>query len=84
VLQVVSTILSDARALYGPVTPSNMAVLPTITPLPTATSSSPAKNTPSKLSRFLRYVEEHEGMKDAPMLEDMLSERGYNGRNRQE
>lgn len=78
-LQVVSTILSDARALYapGPVTPSNMAVLPTITPLPTAVSSSPAKNTPTKLSRFLQYVEEHEGMKGATMWEDMLSERGY-------
>jgi hypothetical protein len=76
-LQVFSTILSDARAIYAPVTPSNTAVLPTITPLPTAVSSSPAKNTPTKLSRFLRYVEEHEGMKDAPMLEDVLSERGY-------
>jgi hypothetical protein len=76
-LQVFSTILSDARALYAPVTPSNMAVLPTTTPLPTAISSSPAKNTPTKLSRFLRYVEEHEGMKDARNLEDKLSERGY-------
>lgn len=76
-LQVVSTILSDARALYAPVTPSNMAVPPTTTPFPTAVSSSPAKNTPTKLSRFLRYVEEHEGIKDARMFEDMLSERGY-------
>lgn len=74
-LQVVSSILSDARALYAPVTPSNTAVPPT--PFPAAISSSPAKNTPTKLSRFLRYVEEHEGMKDAQMLEDILSERGY-------
>ena len=79
-LQVFSTILSDARALYVPAsaaTPSKMAVLPTTTPLPSAVSSSPAKNTPTKLSRFLRYVEEHEGIKNAPMFEDVLSERGY-------
>ena len=59
---------SDARVLYVSATPSKMAVPPTTTPLPTAISSSPAKNTPAKLSRFLQYVEEHEGIKDAPMF----------------
>ena len=63
-----SSLFSDARVLYVSATPSKMAVPPTTTPLPTAISSSPAKNTPTKLSRFLQYVEEHEGIKDVLMF----------------
>jgi len=78
VLQTFSSIISDARAiLTGNVaaTPSNAAANPPSTPAPVP--SSPAKNTPTKLLRFLKYVEEHEGIQDAPMFEDALAEKGY-------
>ncbi|KAF8810644.1 hypothetical protein BYT27DRAFT_7209245 [Phlegmacium glaucopus] len=81
-LHVFSSILSDARALFVPnipTTPSNSTVSLANPPsaLTSAISISPAKNTPTKLSHFLRYVEEHEGIKDAQMFEDVLSEKGY-------
>ncbi|KDR66659.1 hypothetical protein GALMADRAFT_216875 [Galerina marginata CBS 339.88] len=78
-LQAFSSILSDARALFVPGTPSNavVAALPA-TPLPSAAvPNSPAKNTPTKLARFLKYVEENEGIRDARGLEAIFSENGY-------
>ncbi|KAF8799455.1 hypothetical protein BYT27DRAFT_7223729 [Phlegmacium glaucopus] len=78
-LQTFSSILSNARALLVPGTPSNTIVtaLPA-TPLPSeVVPDSPAKNTPTKLARFLRYVEENEGIRDARRLEESFAENGY-------
>jgi len=78
-LQTFSSILSDAHALLVPGAPSNPVVtaLP-VTPLPPATvPDSPAKNTPTKLTRFLRYVEEKEGIRDARGLEQTFADNGY-------
>lgn len=49
-----------------------------VTPLPpAAVPDSPAKNTPTKLTRFLRYVEEKEGIRDARGLEQTFADNGY-------
>ncbi|KIK02604.1 hypothetical protein K443DRAFT_37385, partial [Laccaria amethystina LaAM-08-1] len=78
-LQTFSSILSDARTLLVPDAPSNPVItaLP-VTPLPpAAVPDSPAKNTPTKLRRFLRYVEEKEGIQDARGLEQTFANNGY-------
>ena len=78
-LQTFSSILSDARALLVPSAPSNPVItaLP-ITPLPSAAvPDSPAKNTPTKLTHFLQYVEEKEGIQDACGLEQTFADNGY-------
>jgi len=74
-LQTFLSILSD----LVPGAPSNPVVtaLP-VTPLPpAAVPDSPAKNTPTKLTRFLRYVEEKEGIWDAHGLEQTFADNGY-------
>jgi len=84
-LQTLSSLFSDARVVLGqtlniPTTPWNTTTL-TVNPpstLTTVVSSSPApKNTPSKLPRFLQYVQEHEGVQNALMFEFALKEKGF-------
>ena len=78
-LQTFSSILSDVCALLVPGAPSNPVItaLP-ITPLhPATVPDSPAKNTPTKLTHFLQYVEEKEGIRDARGLEQTFTDNGY-------
>ena len=49
-----------------------------VTPLsPAAVPDTPSKNTPTKLTCFLLYVEEKEGIQDARGLEQTLADNGY-------
>ena len=75
----VSSILHDVRLLIAGNTPTSASVAPA-TPAPAApavVASSPAKNTPSKLHRFLRFAEEKLGVKDATSREFSLAAQGY-------
>jgi hypothetical protein len=88
ILHAISSMLSDARVVMGhqldSTTPSNptaaTALLVSNPPsslAATVISSSPPKNSPTKLPRFLQYAEEHEGIANATMFEYSLSEKGF-------
>lgn len=81
-LQTVSSILQDARVLFGrdhvsgnppcPVTPSNAQ--PNMT---STTSASPNNYSPSKLPAFLEYAQDKLGVKNALHYRYSLEEKGF-------
>jgi hypothetical protein len=82
VLQSISSIMCDARELFvvgptsaTPATPSNVQVHRNH-PL-SIESTSPPHPSPSKLPTFLKYAEEHLGVKNAPIYKYALEKNGY-------
>jgi hypothetical protein len=65
---------------YTPATPVREPSTPTVHRSPTApalTVTSPTPNTPSLLSRFLRYSQDHLGVRNAISYENALLRHGY-------
>ena len=79
VLQAVSSILHDVRLLVGgdrggASDPTRSSSAPALT---TDTKSSPAKNTPTKLHRYLKYAEAELGLDRISIFEHSLAREGY-------
>jgi hypothetical protein len=67
---------SQCQAYQLPTTPTHSRV-DTQNPIASSTGFSPVTNTPSKLSRFLKYAEAHLGIPNAQLYERCLEESGY-------
>ena len=76
-----ASILSDLRGLISdrtPVTPARKPSTPTVHRSPSAPAiTSPTPYTPSLLSRFLQYSQEHLGVRNAISYENALLRHGY-------
>jgi len=66
----------SSQAYQLPTTPTHSQV-DTQNPIASSTVLSPVTNTPSKLSRFLKYAEAHLGIPNAQLYEQCLEESGY-------
>jgi hypothetical protein len=74
-LAYVSSILHDVRMLIAPAADKMVPATPAPSVPPAITS--PVKNTPTKLTRYLRYAEEKLGINNATTHEFSLALQGY-------
>jgi hypothetical protein len=77
--QILSSFASIAQAQSShqlPTTPTHSRI-DTQNPIASSTALSPVTNTPSKLSRFLKYAEAHLGIPNVQLYERCLEDMGY-------
>lgn len=77
--QILSSFASIAQTQSShqlPTTPTRVDT-PSQNPIASSTILSPVTNTPSKLSRFLKYAEAHLGIPNAQLYERCLEDMGY-------